>query len=163
MTKVDFLEVMRADTEQAISDIIMPTKPQKTNMDPESRAAGVHKMRLPDSSAFQDKAPYIIQQIVTGKDSQQEGQRVKAGTTVRSIFCVYHEDEQEGALMLLNLMERLRIHWLKKLNLEERYILDLEIGLESLVYPENTAPFYAGEMFSTWKLPAVEREVREWL
>ena len=40
-----------------------------------------------------------------------------------------------------------------------QFTLDLEAGLEVLVYPDDTAPFCVGEMASTWKLPAVEREV----
>lgn len=120
-------------------------------------------MRLKDSSTYKEKAPYIIQQIITSKDHQPSGQEDKSNVTVRTIFCVYNEDEQEGSLMLLNLIERLRIHWLKTVMLETRYILDKEEGLESMNYPEDTAPFYAGEMVSTWKLPAVKREVSKWI
>lgn len=65
--------------------------------------------------------------------------------------------------MLLNLIERLRIHLLQTVVIGQKYQLDLEAGLETLIYPEETAPYYAGEMISTWKLPAIEREVRKWL
>ena len=65
--------------------------------------------------------------------------------------------------MLLNLMERLRIYLLKQVVIGGQFQLDLKAGLESLVYPDDTAPYYAGEMLSTWILPAVEREVRPWL
>ena len=41
----------------------------------------------------------------------------------------------------------------------KQFILDREAGLESLVYPDNTAPYYAGEMISVWKLPIIERKV----
>lgn len=37
--------------------------------------------------------------------------------------------------------------------------LDLEAGLETIVYPDDTAPYFVGEMISTWMLPPVEREV----
>jgi hypothetical protein len=76
---------------------------------------------------------------------------------------VYHPDEEEGALLLLNLMERLRIRLLKDVVIAGQFELDLEAGLETLIYPDDTAPYYAGELLSTWKLPAVEREVRQWL
>ena len=82
---------------------------------------------------------------------------------MRSIFCVYSSNEEEGALALLNLMERLRIDLLRKCVLADRYELDLETGLEGLIYPNDSAPYYMGEMVSMWKLPAVEREVRQWL
>ena len=65
--------------------------------------------------------------------------------------------------MLVNLMERLRISLLRKVVIGGQFQLDLEAGLETLIYPDDTAPYYAGEMISTWKLPSVEREVRPWL
>lgn len=39
---------------------------------------------------------------------------------VRSIFAVYNDDEQEGGLMLLNLMERLRIRLLREVVIGRR-------------------------------------------
>ena len=78
---------------------------------------------------------------------------------VRSICCVYNDDEQEGGLMLLNLMERIRVALLRQVVIGEQFTLDLEAGLEVLVYPDDTAPYFVGEMISTWILPPVEREV----
>ena len=63
-----------------------------------------------------------------------------------------------GAGTLLNLMERLRIALLEQRSIGKQFRLDLEAGLESLVYPEDTAPYYAGEMISVWKLPVIERK-----
>lgn len=159
MNKVILLEKLSEFTERATKDIIMPTMPTKESPGPYSRAAEVHKMRLPDSSAAKKKAPYIIHQVITGKDAQPSGQREEAQAVVRSIFSVYNEDEQEGALMLLNLMERLRIELLKSVVIGKQFTLDLEVGIEILIVPDDTAPFYSGEMVSTWKLPNVEREV----
>ena len=61
--------------------------------------------------------------------------------------------------MLLNLMERLRIALLERVVIGQQCTLDLQAGLETLVYPDDTAPYFAGEMVSTWKLPAVQRKV----
>ena len=61
--------------------------------------------------------------------------------------------------MLLNLMERLRIAILKKVVIGEQFEIDLEAGLECLVYPDDTAPYFLGEMVSTWKMPTIKREV----
>lgn len=164
MTKNILLDRLRDFTLDATSDIIMPVKRQKDDKeDPKPRAADVYRMRLPDSKSATKKAPYIIHQIITGKDVQPTGDLEQASATVRSIFCVYNDDEQEGGLMLLNLMERLRIELLKKVVIGDQFQLDLESGLESLVYPDETAPFFAGEMVSVWKLPAIEREVKKWL
>lgn len=61
--------------------------------------------------------------------------------------------------MLLNLMERFRIGLLKRVVIGGQFELDLQAGMESLIYPEDTAPYYAGEMVSIWKLPPIKREV----
>jgi len=137
----------------------MPARLQEQDSEQIHRAAKVYPMRLPDSGAAEKKAPYIIHQVILGKDTQAQGQRPAAQVTVRSIFNVYNENESEGGLMLLNLMERLRIFLLKRVVIGDRYQLDLESGLDILIYPEDTSPYYSGEMASVWMLPPIEREV----
>lgn len=163
MTNVTLLEQLKLFTEETIKDIILPVRLQNGDPERQSRAAGVYLMRLPDSTAATKKAPYIIHQLVTSKDTQPAGQRESGSSVVRSVFCVYCDDEQQGALNLLNLMERLRIRLLQQVIIGQQYQLDLEAGVEMLIYPENTAPYYAGEMSTTWKMPSVEREWRQCL
>lgn len=160
MTRVILLDRLKEFTEAATRDILLPVKRQKEDsVQPPDAPAAVHRMRLVKSSEAKKAAPYIIHQIITGMDEQPPGGLPDATTTVRSIFCVYHENEEEGALALLNLMERLRIELLKQVVIGKQFQLDLAAGLESIIYPEDTAPYYAGEMTSVWKLPAVKREV----
>lgn len=137
----------------------MPVSKQRDSAEPENRAAEVWPMRLPDSNAAKKKAPYIIHQLINGKDIQPEGETLSSSAVIRSIFCVYNDNESEGALMLVNLMERLRIAILKQVIIGRQFQLDLKAGVETLIYPDDTAPYYAGEMITTWILPAVEREV----
>ena len=153
MTAVILLEQLKAFTEEATKDLIMPTKMQKGDTEQAYRAAEVHKMRLPDSGSATKKAPYIIHQVITGKDTTE------SQTVIHSIFCVYNDNEEEGGLMLLNLIERVRIALLKAGTVGNQFTLDINAGLERLIYPDDTAPFYAGEMISTWKMPTVKREV----
>ena len=160
MTKVTLLEQLKLFTEEATKDLILPVSQQKEDKEPPSpRAAEIYRTRLPDSKAAKKKAPYILHQIISGQDVQIPGQLNTASAVVRSIFCVYHSDEQEGGLALLGLMERLRIALLEAGVIGKQFLLDREAGLESLVYPEDSAPYYAGEMISTWRLPAIERKV----
>lgn len=163
MNRIALLEALRDYTKETVADLIMPTRQQKGDPEGGQRAADVHLMRLPDSSSATKKVPYIIHQLITGQDIQEPRQHVSSSVSIRSICCVYHPDEEEGALLLLNLMERLRIRLLKDVVIAGQFELDLEAGLETLIYPDDTAPYYAGELLSTWKLPAVEREVRQWL
>ena len=160
MTKVVLLEQLKKFSEASVHELILPVAQQKEDKEPpQPRPAEVYRARLPDSRAAKKKAPYILHQIITGKDAQTPGQRGTAVATVRTIFCVYHPDEQEGGLALLNLMERLRLDLLEQGVVGKQFVLDREAGLESLVYPEDSAPYYAGEMISTWKLPVIERKV----
>lgn len=159
MTKVILLERLRDFTRDSTGEIIMPTAPQKGEAEKQCRAAEVHLMRLPDSSAAKKKAPYILHQVITGKDAQPSGNSPESSVNIRTIFCVYNDNEEEGGLMLLNLMETLRIDLMRHVIIGRQFELDLEAGIETLVYPEPTAPFYAGEMITAWKLPTVEREV----
>lgn len=161
MTRAILLDRLKEFTEQAISGLLLPTKQEKGEKEKELRPADVYKMRLPDSNSAKKKAPYIIHQIITGKDLQKSGNLCQSETTIRSIFCVYCDDEQEGSLLLLNLMERLRIELLKKVIIAGQFqlLLDDDNGIEALIYPDDTAPYFAGEMVSRWRLPAVEREV----
>ena len=159
MTKVELLNELAAFTEETVKDIILPTKPQKGDTEQILRAADVYKMRLPDGNSATKAVPYIIHQIITGKDRQNEGEYEVSVATIRSIFCVFSADEQEGSLMLLNLMERLRIALLRKGGVGGIFELDLSEGIDYLIYPDETAPFFAGEMISSWYLPRVKREV----
>lgn len=159
MTRVMLLWALKDFTLDATRDLLLPVRVQSAEEEPQERPAEVHLMRLPDSSAAKKKAPYIIHQVITGKDEQKPGKRQTSSAEVRSIFCVYDPDEEEGSLLLLNLMERVRIALLKQGVLDNRYQLDLEAGLETVSYPDDTAPYYAGEMASRWRLPGIVREV----
>lgn len=159
MNVVGLLEQLRTDTEKAVEDLILPVSMQKGDTEKKLRTASVFLMRLPDSTAAKKKAPYIIHQLITTKDIQPESKHMDTAANVRSIFCVYCEKEDEGGLLLLNLMERLRIYLLRHVVIGNRYILDVSSGLEMLIYPDDTAPYYVGEMMSTWKTPAITREV----
>lgn len=160
MTKVVLLERLRDFTLEATKDLLMPTKASKANPDGGRRTAEVHLMRLPDESAYKEKVPYITHSIITGTDNQAPGNSVSANATIRTIFAVYSENNSEGGLMLLNLMERLRIALLKQVIIGQQFQLDLAEGLEIVVYPDDTAPYFAGEMKSVWKMPPTRREVK---
>lgn len=159
MTRITLLERLRDFTKEATAELMMPTRMQKGDTEQKYRPADVYLMRLPDGTSATKKAPYVLHQLITGKDQQPSGNRIESTAHIRSICCVYNDDEQEGGLMLLNLMERLRVALLKQVVIGNQFTLDLDAGLEVLIYPDDTAPYFVGEMISVWKLPAVEREV----
>ena len=164
MTKVILLEALKKFTLEATKDIVMPVEPQEEDEgQPAPRPAQIFGMNLPDGASYQREAPYILHQIINSKDVHPPGQIQPIGTAIiRSVFCVYHEDGQEGGLLLLNLMERMRIALMKQVVIGGQFTLDLREELDALFYTEKTAPFYGGEMISQWKMKSIERELGQW-
>ncbi len=161
MTRNKLLQDLKELCEEATSDMVLPTIVTKGDEEFTERAPDVYKMRLPNSRDAKKYAPYIIVQYVNGVDKQKSTmQSTPQGTAVvRFIFCVYCRDEQEGSMMLLNVMDRVRMKLLKKVVAGSQFKLDTtEEGLESLVYTDDTSPFFAGEMIGTFIMPSIERE-----
>ncbi len=161
MTRVVLLEELKRFCEDTTKNMILPTQVEKGDTKLIERAPEIYRMRLPDSKAAKKLAPYIIIQIPASKHfrDEQESNRAKYRVVVRFIFSVYCDNEEEGAIMLLNLMDRVQEQLLKKIQIGKAFVLDENEQLESIVYPEDTAPFYAGEMVGTFKLIPIEREV----
>ena len=113
MTSVVLLEQLKAFTEKIMADMILPVAMQQGDTEQVYRAPEVYLMRLPDSRAAKKKAPYIIHRVIPLATEQQPGSEERTVVSVRSIFCCYNPDEQEGDLALLNMMERFRVELLK--------------------------------------------------
>lgn len=172
MTWNDLLEALKAFIQEAIRDLLLPIRAQSKEdeelfleePDKGIRVPDVYLMRLPDSKEAKKKAPYVLVQLITAGDVQDEKQFDDSYATVRIICCVYDKDEQRGALNLLNLACRIRIALLKQCAVGENnaFVLDKSEKLEFMAYPEDTAPYYPGEMIGLWHLPPIKREVRLW-
>ena len=159
MDAVQFLDAAKADTEIAYRNLLLPYKPQKGE-EAGLRVPSVWRMRLAKSSSAQHIAPYTIHQIITTDDKQAPGQRDDSSLCLRSIFCSFNDvDEEEGSLMLLTMIQRVKNRWLTTRVIDGRFELDVEQGLQVLIYPEDTKDFYMAEMVSYWKLPPIRREV----
>lgn len=144
---------------EVVKDFSLPTAVQKDDVINKPRAPELHLMRLPRSTSYKKFAPYIIIQVATGKDEQPTGKRSQSAVNIRLIFCTYCENEEEGALMLLNVMDAVRLKLLKKVVITKKYKVDTDAGIDYVIYPEDTAPYYAGEMDFSVMLPPTEREV----
>lgn len=171
-TKVGLLYELKAFTEKMTGDMLLPVKRQsRDEKEPAPRSAAVFLARMPDMASFEKKTPFILHQAVTGLDEignvnkgtgMQIRRELMSACVVRSVFCVYHPDEQEGGLMLLDLMEEMRTALLLyPTMLNKVFELDLDEGISQMVYPETgergTAPYYLGEMVTAWKLPPIKR------
>lgn len=158
MSKVILLEQLKEFTQAVTGELVFPVAMQKEDaLPPEPRTVEVYCTRLPDSKAAKKKAPYILHQFLNDKIIQPEGQRADDTVTVRSIFCVYNPNEQEGGLSLLSLMDQVKISLLERSIVGGQFVLDLKAGMESMAYVEDSAPYYAGEMITNWKMPPIKR------
>lgn len=157
--RIGLLESLKKFCEEKTASIYLPMSLQKGDQETAERAPEVYKMRLPSSSSAKKYAPYILIQFVNGMDKQPHGMNSDSTSLVRFIFCVYNDNEEQGAIMLLNLMETIRIALMKVVVIDQRYKLDTDSGLESLAYLDDTAPYFAGELVGTFIEAPIEREV----
>ena len=157
MTPVVLLDRLKEFAENATKDILLSERPQKGGDEPGLRPAGVHKMRLPNKEAETKLIPYILLQFLTGSDDQKSGDDPGSECRVRVVVAVYSEDESEGALDVLNVIARLRTELLKAGEVGRQFLL--RMPLEYIVYPDDTAPYYMGEMITIWEMPTIKREV----
>lgn len=163
MIVTDFLERLTEFVEDVTKEQLLPVMPTKTDPDPAPRAAEVHWNRLPDSKSYKSKAPYILVQVLSFRDYQYDGQRADAECTVRMVFCTYCEDETEGTMYVLNMIQDVRERLLRYRIIGSQYELQLGEGMEATIYTEDSAPFYGGELISVWRIPTIVRESRPWL
>ena len=163
---------MKEFIEDAIKDLRLPVRAQNKddeadfaeNPDHAWKVPDVYLMRLPDSKEAKKKVPYVLVQLITAQDFQEQGQLDDSTAVIRIICCVYDKDEQSGALNLLNLASRIRIALLKNCAIggNKAFVLDKTEKLEFMAYPDDTAPYYPGEMIGVWHIPPIPREVRLW-
>lgn len=159
MTRVQLIEDLKKFCQEATAKMKLPLAVQKGDTQKQVRAPEIYKMRLPDSQDPKKYAPYIIVQLVGSQQIQKEGKPPFFTAAVRFIFAVYCDDEQEGAIMLLNVMDRVQQKLLAKVQVGKSFLLDVHEPLEAIIYPDSPVPYYAGEMAGTFILPPTEREV----
>lgn len=156
MTPTELLDEFKTFCEYATKDLVLPSRASPNEHF--YRPPEVWKMRLPDRKSETNKAPYILLQLVTGNDSQAEGEQPESECNIRVVVCCYCSDASEGALNVLNVITRLRTALLRQRVVGKKFTL--KMPLEYMLYPDDTAPYFMGEMMTIWELPTIQREVR---
>lgn len=159
MNKVSFLYALKSPVELAVADLRFGTSVQKGDTEQKKRAPEVHLMRLPDGTAAYKYAPYVIIQLISGKQSRDGNGHAVRKATVRFIFCVYNQNGEEGSLELLNLIESVESAILKAIKFGACFTLDTDEPFETLIYPDETRDYYFGESVGVFHLPPIEQEV----
>lgn len=166
MTKVLLLQELKEFTGEVLKNETLPVREQRQDggKPPKDRAPATFLMRLPDVGADEKKVPYVLHQVVTGHDGLEKtggSMEMTARTAVRSVFCVYDKDRERGNMALLELMERFRVSLLERVVIGGQFMLDLEEGISSVIYPPDAAdmadPYYKGEMVTSWILPPIHQ------
>lgn len=165
MNRVMLLEALKVRQTEDLKDLLMPAVPTKKNPEPGIRPVQIFQGKTPDKNSETEKAPYIVNAILNSTFYRNPGEEPTSLVTVRSTLCVYNKDNEEGAMMLLNLLERLRISYTMNPILDKTFqcLFDKENPIQDLVYPDETMPFFMADQVTVWSLPPVEREVRKWL
>ena len=164
MNRVMLLEALKVRQTEDLKDLLMPTVPKKDKPSV-LRTVEIFKGKLPDRKSETEKAPYIVNGVLNSNFFRNPGEEPTGLVTIRSTMCIYNENNEEGSLMILNLLERLRISYLRNPIVDGVFelVCDEEHPIQDLVYPDETMPFFMADQVTVWKLPPVEREVRPWL
>lgn len=160
MTPFVLLDELKKFIEKETKDLLSPVMLAHGSKGPKERAAQVFVMRLKSEKDKVNKVPYILLQFIKSEDRQEPGKAVECRCWVRMIAATYAEDEDEGALALLNLLTRIRLALLREGMVGRQFIL--ESPLEAVMYPDTPVPYHLGEMMSVWRMPKMESEVNLW-
>ena len=119
-------------------------------------------MRLPKKEDSTRRIPYILLQILTGKDGMNDRGQQESTCQIRIVVGTYSEDEDVGSYDVLNVIMRLRTELQRNRILAEQFVL--QDPLEYIIYPDDYHPYYFGEMITNWSLPEIKQEVEQiWL
>lgn len=161
MTPIVLLDNLAEFVKEQTANIILQVRTEP-GADKKERAAEVHKMRLPKKEDSTRRIPYILLQILTGKDGMNDRGEQESICQIRIVVGTYSEDEDVGSYDVLNVIMRLRTELQRNKILAEQFVL--QDPLEYIIYPDDYHPYYFGEMITNWSLPEIKQEVEQiWL
>lgn len=160
MTPIILLECLEKFVREKTADIKLQARVRNRDAEEiKERAADVYKMQLPRKEDQTQKIPYILLQFLTGKDDKEGREPEESTCQIRFVVATYSENGSEGSLDVLNVILRIRYELEKVGIIGDRFAL--QKPLEYIVYPDNTHPYYLGEMVTNWSMPTIKREVEE--
>jgi len=160
VTAIDLLDSLKDFIENCTQDMLLSVRQKPSETEIILKPPEVHKMRLPKKDDKTKRVPYILLQFLTGKDMQPPGVDPSSECNIRIVVATYSENESEGSMDLLNVLSRVRLSLLKAGVVGGCF--EIKKPLEFMAYPDETAPYYLGEMITLWDMPAVEREATLW-
>jgi len=119
-----------------------------------SQRPTVYEFSLPEKSLTNQSIPefpYVIVRPHKG-DAMEEGHAISI-----ILYFGTKSEEHEAPKDVFNVMERVRLAFLKKRTLEGQFRLELPYKWE--FYEGQPVPEYIGQAITTWKLPTITEEV----
>lgn len=134
-----------------MKEIRLPVNP-KANEDTTPRPFDVMKMALEDPEDWEGRIPYILIQLLSGKD--QEGD---ATAKLRFIICTYDRNREAGKMALVHVVQKLRFDLMRAGTLGNEFAL--RKPLEYLFINDDTGAYHLAEIHATYSLPEIERYI----
>ena len=160
MTPIILMDRLAEFVQDVTKDIKLQVRVRNQNPNEEKvREANVYKMGLPSKDDQTQKIPYILLQFLTGKDDKQEREPEESTCKIRIVIATYSEDGGVGPYDVLNLILRIRGELEKTGIIGKQFVLQKPLAY--IVSPDNTPPYYLGEMITNWSIPTIRREVEE--
>lgn len=140
------------------------TEPEQSETVPESpaprkeenRPPHIFLMNTPERSDLTSQIPYLMIQLLSGEDKQDsESREEESKVKIRILIALYDDDGENGALQVLEIIERIRIMLLKGRLLDRQYMIQSPFDYE--IYQDDTGVYYLGEINTVWSVPVIER------
>ena len=120
------------------------------------RPPHVFLMNTPERSDLVSQIPYLMIQLLNGKDKRNADTGDEESTAnVRILVATYNDDGEDGGLQVLEIIERIRIMLFKGRLLDQQYMIQHPFDYE--IYPDDTGVYYLGEINTVWSVPTIER------
>lgn len=153
----NLLDDLKVFIEEDLKDYRLPVKQGERKDQPLERPVEVSSMVMPDPDDDHERVPYIMLQLLNGKDERADSGQMKSQVNVRIVITIFNRDKQEGRLQILHIIQKLRADLLRKGIVGRSF--EVLWPLEYLIYPDETEWNHLGEMSVMFSVPPVEREV----
>lgn len=154
------LDAIQDFLEEKLKNVQLLVKPDEDDDEKASvRGVRIFQQRMPNPEDTRMYVPYILLQMMNGKDKRTESGQEESEAVVRFVVTLYDPDPEEGAKALSNLISTIRYEMERAGVVGGRYEIQRPMEYQFIV--ENTLPYHLAEIKSIWKIPSIERDAAE--
>lgn len=149
------LEELKKFIEEDLKEYRLPVKQEGWTDQPLLRPVEVYQMVMPEPDEEHEKIPYILLQMLNGRDKRGDDRRIKSVVNIRIVIEIFNRDNLEGRFQIIHIIETLRRDLWRAGTIGTAFELE---GMEFLIYPDDTEWYHAGEVSTNWIIPSEERD-----